>query len=51
MSKAKLDGENRAEEYLSGAGLRVERFSKAEMKQGRTPDFRVFSRGKGRLLL
>ncbi len=44
MSKAKLDGENRAKEYLSGVGLRVERFSKAEKKQGRrTPDFRVFS--------
>ena len=43
MSKAKLDGENRVEAYLSGAGLRVERFSKVEMEQRRTPDFRVFS--------
>lgn len=46
MSKAKLDGENRVRDYLSGAGLRVERFNKAEMKQGRTPDFRVFSGGE-----
>jgi len=43
LSKAKLDGENRVEAYLSGAGLLVERFSKVEMKHRRTPDFRVFS--------
>ena len=43
MSRAKLDGEACIYEYLTGAGLRVERFSKAEMCQGRTPDFRVFA--------
>jgi len=43
MSKAKLDGEARVQEYLTGTGLRVERFSKAEMRKGRTPDFRVFA--------
>jgi hypothetical protein len=43
MSKAKLDGENRVHEYLTGAGFRVDRFTKAEMQQGRTPDFRVFA--------
>ncbi len=43
MSKAKLDGEARVQEYLTTTGLRVERFTKAEMQQGRTPDFRVFS--------
>lgn len=42
MAKPKLDGEVRVMEYLAGAGLRVERFSKAEMRHGRTPDFRVF---------
>lgn len=41
MSKAKLDGEARVEEYFADTGLRVERFSKGEMRQGRTPDFRV----------
>ena len=43
MSKAKLDGETRIQAYLSGLGLRPERFSKTEMNQGRTPDFRVFA--------
>src|SRR5258708_38927219 len=43
MSKAKLDGEARVHAYLTGTGLRVERFTKDEMCQGRTPDFRVFS--------
>ena len=46
MSKAKLDGEARVLEYLIGAGLRVDRFSKAEMKRGRTPDFRAFANGE-----
>jgi hypothetical protein len=45
MSEAKLDGEARVEEYLTGANLDVARFSKAEMRQGRTPDFRVFANG------
>ena len=45
MSEAKLDGETRVEEYLVGANLDVARFSKAEMRQGRTPDFRVFANG------
>jgi hypothetical protein len=44
MSKAKLDGEARVFEYFTSRGLRVERFRKAEMRQGReTPDFRVFA--------
>ena len=43
MSRAKLDGEARVQEFLTSAGLRVERFSKAERRQGRTPDFRVFA--------
>jgi hypothetical protein len=43
MSSAKLDGEARVQEFLVAAGLRVERFTKAEMKRGRTPDFRVFA--------
>jgi len=43
MSSAKLDGEARVQEYLIASGLRVERFSKAELRQGRTPDFRVFA--------
>ena len=43
MSKAKLDGESRVQAYLASFGLRVERFTKAEMRQGRTPDFHVFS--------
>ena len=43
MSEAKLDGEARVCEYFTSRGLRVERFNKAEMKQGRTPDFRVFA--------
>ena len=42
MSKAKLDGETRVCDYLTGTGLGVERFSKGEMQRGRTPDFRVF---------
>jgi hypothetical protein len=43
MSKAKVDGEGRVEAYLTAAGLRVARFRKGEMRQGRTPDFRVFA--------
>ncbi|MGA9108335.1 MAG: hypothetical protein ACLQPN_06970 [Bryobacteraceae bacterium] len=43
MSKAKFDGEQRVDEYFTTTGLHVERFSKAEMRQGRTPDFRVYS--------
>lgn len=43
MSKAKLDGENRVLEYLTDVGFRVERFAKAEIGTGRTPDFRVFA--------
>jgi len=46
MSKAKLDGENRVHEYLTSAGFGVERFRKAEMQRGRTPDFRVFTNGE-----
>lgn len=43
MSNTKLDGEARVQEYLIAVGLRVERFSKAELRGGRTPDFRVFA--------
>ena len=43
MSKAKLDGENSVQHYLESLGLRVKRFTKAEMRRGRTPDFRVFA--------
>jgi hypothetical protein len=43
MSRAKLDGEARVQEFFTSAGLRVERFSRTEKRQGRqTPDFRVF---------
>jgi hypothetical protein len=45
MSKAKLDGEARVSAYLTDAGFRVERFNKAELRTGRTPDFRVFAKG------
>lgn len=43
MSQATLDGESRVQTYLASFGLRVERFTKAEMRQGRTPDFRVYA--------
>jgi hypothetical protein len=43
MSKAQLDGESRVHAYLSSFGLRVEWFAKAELRGGKTPDFRVFS--------
>jgi len=43
MSKPKIDGETRIEEYLNSHGLRVERFTKAEMRKSRTPDFRVYA--------
>src|ERR1700731_3808890 len=39
MSRAKLNGEKRVKEYLTSVGLRVERFRKDEVGQGRTPDF------------
>jgi len=42
MSKAKLDGEARVEEFLLTSGLQVERYTKAQLRQGRTPDFRIF---------
>ena len=37
------NGEARVNEYLTRRGLLVERFDKAAMRQGRTPDFRVLS--------
>ena len=43
MSNANFDGENRVHECLTSKGLRVERFSKTELRQGKTPDFRVFA--------
>jgi hypothetical protein len=42
MSEANCDGEAKIEAYLTSLGLRVERFNKAELREGRTPDFRVF---------
>lgn len=46
MPKAKLDGESRVRDFLIANGLRVERFTKAELRQGRTPDFKVFAGGE-----
>jgi hypothetical protein len=40
---AKLNGEARVCEYFTEQCFRVERFTKDEMRQGRTPDFRVFA--------
>jgi hypothetical protein len=45
MPKTKFDGEARVQEYFTSAGLQVKHFRKSEMRQGRTPDFRVFSNG------
>jgi hypothetical protein len=42
MSNRQNLGEQFASEYLSRHGLRAERFTKAEMRQGKTPDFRGF---------
>lgn len=36
-----LDTEERVKEFLSSYGLSVERFTKQEMKKGKTPDYRV----------
>lgn len=43
MSKAKLDGESRVSRYLNFLGLKTERYSKAELRASRTPDFKVYS--------
>jgi len=37
-------GEQFAIEFLARHGLRAERFSKAEVRQGKTPDFRLSKR-------
>jgi len=37
------NGEARISDYLTARGFAVERFTKAAMRQGRTPDFRVTS--------
>jgi hypothetical protein len=42
MSSKKNLGEEFAIEWLTRRGLRAERFTKLEMRQGKTPDFRVF---------
>jgi hypothetical protein len=42
MSSKKNLGEEFAIEWLARHGLRAVRFSKAETRQGKTPDFRVF---------
>lgn len=38
--------EQHAEDYLKKRGLRVERFSKQELRSGKTPDFRVFRKDR-----
>jgi hypothetical protein len=38
--------EERVKAYLENHGLTVERFSKAETRTGKTPDFRVFRNGE-----
>jgi hypothetical protein len=43
MSKPKLDGEARVSRYLNFLGLKPERYTKAEMRASRTPDFKVYS--------
>src|ERR1700756_1314742 len=43
MALVNLDESERfATNYLAEHGLRVERFSKSQMRQSKTPDFRVF---------
>jgi len=42
MSSRQNLGEQFALEFLARHGLRAERFSKSEIGQGKTPDFRVF---------
>jgi len=42
MSNKKNLGEEFAVEWLTRHGLRAERFTKLEMRQSKTPDFRVF---------
>jgi hypothetical protein len=42
MSSRKNLGEEFAIEWLARHGLRAEQFSKMEMRQGKTPDFRAF---------
>jgi hypothetical protein len=42
MSNKQNLGEQFALEFLERRGLHAERFSKAEMRRGKTPDFRVF---------
>lgn len=39
-------GERFAEEYWRRHGLKAERFSKEELRKGKTPDFRVFKSGE-----
>ncbi|MGD0200916.1 MAG: hypothetical protein ABSD27_09225 [Bryobacteraceae bacterium] len=39
-------GEAQVSAYLTAQGLLVERFDKAAMRQGRTPDFRVLAGGR-----
>lgn len=38
--------EERVKGYLEHRGFTVERFSKAEMRSGKTPDFRVLRNGR-----
>jgi len=40
------DDERLVEDWLTKKGLRVERFSKAEMRCSKTPEFRVFRGSK-----
>jgi len=39
--ESRLDGESRVRDFFIANGLRVERFTKWEVRQGRTPDFKV----------
>ncbi len=43
MRSDKSNGESIVSDYLTGRGLSVQRFDKAEMRQSRTPDFRVLA--------
>ena len=40
------EAEQFAASYLKQRGLRVERFTKEEMRLGKTPDYRVFKRAE-----
>jgi hypothetical protein len=37
-----MDAEQKAKDFLSGYGLRLEKFDKEELRSGKTPDYRVY---------